>query len=275
MTHLRTADFLTHGTQYCSIKHQLMLCMLSRAALCGDVLQVMFEPSMRHAGMLLSMDWQAAVVSAFVDIMHRPAALQPALQQAMGPAAHDLTAANTSAVDTAADLAAADVTVRVTTAPAAAGKALSGIACSMTDTAAAPDRTAAAAEPDAAQTHQHTVARLCEQPFSDVTAISAAGDVGSPKHCSHPSGRMCCGCMSGCADTYLQEDCGLRRARSSPLQHRPHSRRQQQQRQQQSVGAWSGTCEAAVGVGGCRAAVDGVKAALVSSPSKAAAQVAA
>lgn len=32
----------------------------------------MYEPSMRHAGMLLSMPWQAAIVSAFADIMQRP-----------------------------------------------------------------------------------------------------------------------------------------------------------------------------------------------------------
>lgn len=222
--------------------------------LCPAVLQVMFEPSMRHAGMLLSMEWQAAVVSAFVDIMHRPAALPPALQQPLGSAT-DLTAAHPAAADPAAELPAADATVRVTTASPAASKALAGNACKATDTAAAPDSTAAAAveqaamvaTPGAAQPHQSAVTRLCEQQ------------------------QFVFGSMSAISDTYLQEDCGLRRARSSPLQHGLCYRRQQQQQQQQCAGAWSSTCEAAAGVSGCCAAVDVAKAALLSSPAKAAA----
>lgn len=188
---------------------------------------------MRHAGMLLSMEWQAAVVSAFVDIMHRPAALPPAQQQSLGSAT-DLTAAQPAAADPAADVAAADATVRVVTTPVVASKVLAGSAYQATDTAAAPDSTpSAAAAEQATQPHHSAVTRLFEQSFGSSAALS---------------------------DTYVQEDCSLRRARSSPLQHGLCYRRQQQQQ-----------CGAVAGVGLCRAAVDVVKATAVGSPTKVAA----
>ena len=36
------------------------------------MLQVMYEPSMRHASMVLSMEWQATIVTAFANIMQQP-----------------------------------------------------------------------------------------------------------------------------------------------------------------------------------------------------------
>jgi hypothetical protein len=110
--------------------------------------QVMYEPSMRHAGMLLSMPWQAAIVSTFVDIMQRPdlpdgpptartgaAGTSGGDMQPAG-AAPEVSAAAVFEREDAADPAAAavDGTATVTAVPslgAACGAAAGGKACGL------------------------------------------------------------------------------------------------------------------------------------------------
>lgn len=108
----------------------LMLChgVLCRAVLCCVPCcckQVMFEPSMHHAGFLLSNDWQCAITAAFVRIMQQPQQQPP--QQQQHPQGPSPTAASGAKEELSSPLTAdATATVKTTTvgggAATAAGK---------------------------------------------------------------------------------------------------------------------------------------------------------
>lgn len=147
--------------------------------------QVMYEPSMRHAGMLLSMPWQEAIVSAFVDIMQRP----DLANEAAGLTRPGSAAAN----------AAADATATITA--VAAGEAATAAGAKARGRAAATIRQRSSSRGGEAVKGLEP-ARSFGAEASGAAAEAAAVCCAALKQqqhsCSHQHQRMCSDCLVGC-----------------------------------------------------------------------------
>lgn len=181
------------------IQAALVDCVVCLAVLRAD--QVMYEPSMLHAGMLLSMAWQASIVKAFVDLMQQPDSEQ--------------------AQDT--PLAAADKDT-----PAGGAEAL----CVQKPCVPA----GAAAEPGAEECGADGVAVIRVVPAA--AAGASAGSIEGPHHCcKHPHSRMCSDCLSSSFPVQQQEGSAAEQAQQlggAGLAHRGQhasAAKQQQKRQ--------------------------------------------
>lgn len=123
---------------------------------------------MLHAGMLLSMAWQASIVTAFVDLMQQPDSPAQALQDTLPAAAAD------------------------TNTPASGAEALCvQRPCVHAGAAAA----AAAAEPGAEARAADGVAVIRVVPAAAAGPSAGSGE-GRQHCCKHPHSRMCSDCLA-------------------------------------------------------------------------------
>lgn len=156
--------------------------------------QVMYEPTMRHAGMLLSMEWQAAIVTAFADIMQQQEQ-QPAsdIDCVIAAIAQDSTA-------NAGKGAAAATNAGTASATALSQEVVADGVAVITAVARAAGAGAGSPGGDAMGALRHRCsssggAMPREQEHVTAAAVAPAG--GSPPHaCSHPYNRLCSDCLS-------------------------------------------------------------------------------
>jgi hypothetical protein len=181
------------------------------SVLCAD--QVMYEPFMLHAGMLLSMAWQASIVTAFVDLMQQPDSAQ---------------ARN-------ALLAAADADKA---AGGAEGVCAQGTSVPSCAAAAAAAGSALGAESRSAD----GVAVVRVVPVAEA-AGGSAGEVEKPGHCcQHQYSRMYSDCLASSLRAQQQEGSAVEQAQqqgAAGLRHRAlhASAAKQQQKRQLEIAA--------------------------------------
>lgn len=152
---------------------------------------------MRHAGMLLSMEWQAAIVTAFADITQQQEQPASDIDCVIAAIAEDTKAeANNEAVANKGAVAAA------TTAAVLGGEAVAadGVAViTAVGRASGAGGVGSGAVATLRQRHSNSSGTSAHQQ-KDGTAPAAATGVsagGSPPHaCSHPYNRLCSDCLS-------------------------------------------------------------------------------
>lgn len=156
---------------------------------CPPLLQVMFEPSMRHAGMLLSMDWQCTILSTFAEIMQQPSST------VRSPVA--------------------DATAKVT----AVGSKADAVKQARSDTAVA-------AAPAALPSRKQHSGGTAPVPAATVDVVAHCS-AGQHTTCSHHHSRLCSDCLISCQ--LPEGLCQAADTRKPSMIQRASAKQQQQQ----------------------------------------------